>query len=281
MSPKVKNTLAALLGFAFVVAAVVLPTRLVVQKLDAIYQEQVAAKANAGGPALLGALPSGNGATDGPHSMSTVPCTGTGCVWSVNNGAASAALGDATTNPTVSSAGAYAFGFNGTTWDRARSGLTGIGTVFTGMLNTLPSAIYNSTPATRTNGQRYFFEADATGNLRQAEQFAPQYEDNTAQRALVEQRCTNYYLNGTSAGVTVKSGAGYLYGAAIGTQTASAVITIYDNTAASGTVLCKATLPAALLTDGPIEWNGCRGSFSTGLEVVVATANADLNLCYR
>lgn len=44
-------------------------------------------------------------------------------------------------------------GFNGTTWDRLRAGLTTASSTLTGMLNTLPWAVYKSSPSVRTNGQ--------------------------------------------------------------------------------------------------------------------------------
>jgi len=56
-------------------------------------------------------------------------------------------------------------GFNGTTWDRLKAGITTVTSTLTGWLNTLPWAVYNSSQATRTNGQGGPLQADSVGNL--------------------------------------------------------------------------------------------------------------------
>lgn len=56
-------------------------------------------------------------------------------------------------------------GFNGTTWDRLRAGITGVFSAVTGVLNTLPVGQYNSTPPTLTNGQYTIVQMDGKGNL--------------------------------------------------------------------------------------------------------------------
>jgi hypothetical protein len=58
------------------------------------------------------------------------------------------------------------FGFNGTTWDRLRAGITTVTATLTGWLNTLPWAIYNASPTTRTEGQGGPLQADADGDLK-------------------------------------------------------------------------------------------------------------------
>lgn len=92
--------------------------------------------------------------------------------------ASASAAGDATANPTVAGAIAFLEGFNGTTWDRLRSGQTTIGSTFTGFLNGLPWALYHSSPVTRTDGQGGPLETTSAGNLRQEEQKAAVAEDN-------------------------------------------------------------------------------------------------------
>lgn len=69
--------------------------------------------------------------------------------------------------------------YNGSTWDRVRAGLTTISSTFTGFLNDLPWAVFHTSPTTRTSGQGGPLEADSSGNLRGAEQFAAAAEDNT------------------------------------------------------------------------------------------------------
>lgn len=78
----------------------------------------------------------------------------------------------------------------------------------------------------------------------------------------------------------VKSGAGHLHTLVINTPAANAVITIYDNTAASGTVIAIITQPAALLSSGPttVVYDI---AFTTGLTIHTATAAQDITVSYR
>jgi len=56
-------------------------------------------------------------------------------------------------------------GYNGTTWDRIRAGITAVTSTFTGFLNSLPWAVYHATPTTRTDGQGGPLESDSLGSL--------------------------------------------------------------------------------------------------------------------
>lgn len=94
---------------------------------------------------------------------------------------AAAALADATANPTTTQVAADMMGFNGTTWDRIRAGITTFTSTLTGFLNVLPWGIYTATPSTRTSGNGSNLEQDSTGNLRSAEQYQAQaFDDNNA-----------------------------------------------------------------------------------------------------
>jgi hypothetical protein len=84
------------------------------------------------------------------------------------------------------------------------------------------------------------------------------------------------------ATTTVKSGAGTLYSISLNSAaTATNITTIYDNTAASGTIIGKpaattATVPTTL-TYGPAGL-----AFSTGLTIITATANgSDMTIVYK
>lgn len=103
-------------------------------------------------------------------------------------------------------------------------------------------------------------------------------EDLTNDVQKVEQRF-NYTNITTAATTTVKSGSGFLHSITINKLVASAVITIYDNTAGSGTKIGTITYPATLLTDSPVtvEFNV---SFGIGLTIVTSVAN-DLTINYR
>lgn len=79
----------------------------------------------------------------------------------------------------------------------------------------------------------------------------------------------------TDATTTIKSGAGILHTVCVNTPAATETITIYDNTAASGTVLAVATLFAST--------NPCFTydlTFATGLTVVTAVAAGDITVTY-
>lgn len=109
------------------------------------------------------------------------------------------------------------------------------------------------------------------------EQFAPTYEDNSAGRALVEQR--NGYANINSATTTVVKGApGFLHLISINKAVASATITIYDNTSAAGTIIGVITMPAVLLASQAMIRLDV--SFATGLTLVTVGAQ-DLTVSFR
>lgn len=57
-------------------------------------------------------------------------------------------------------------GFNGTTWDRIKAGITTVTATLTGFLNTLPWTIYNASPTTRTEGQGGTLQATSEGSLK-------------------------------------------------------------------------------------------------------------------
>lgn len=104
-------------------------------------------------------------------------------------------------------------------------------------------------------------------------------EDLTNDVMKVEQRFS--YANITTATTTtVKSGAGFLHAITFNTPVASSVITIYDNTAGSGTKIGTITLPAVLLAQGAYT-APLNVSFTTGLTIVTATAASDLTVSYR
>lgn len=83
----------------------------------------------------------------------------------------------------------------------------------------------------------------------------------------------------TATTTTVKSGAGTFHKLCINTYAASATITIYNNTTATGTKILTITNPLTLLSEGP----NCAiydAYFSTGL-TVVTTGVQDITVVYR
>lgn len=84
------------------------------------------------------------------------------------------------------------------------------------------------------------------------------------------------YLNITGqATTTVKSGSGILHTICVNTPAATETITIYDNTAASGTKIGTITVFAAMNPCLTYDVN-----FTTGLTLVTATASSDITLGY-
>ena len=83
----------------------------------------------------------------------------------------------------------------------------------------------------------------------------------------------------TGATTTVKSGLGALHSIIVNTFVASATITVYDNTAASGTKIATITLPSTITSDAPVTINYDIG-FATGLTIVTSGAT-DITVSYR
>lgn len=86
----------------------------------------------------------------------------------------------------------------------------------------------------------------------------------------------NKYINiSGQATTTIKSGAGILHKVCINTPAATGTITIYDNTAGSGTKI--ATITAYASTNPCMSYDA---AFSTGLTVVTAVASSDITISY-
>jgi hypothetical protein len=80
----------------------------------------------------------------------------------------------------------------------------------------------------------------------------------------------------TDTTTVVKSGSGILRMVSIGTPAATETITLYDNTAASGTVIAVITVVAGAPIALPYDV-----VFNTGLTVVTATAAGDITVAYQ
>src|ERR1044071_1693415 len=127
------------------------------------------------------ALASDNGQQTSANSTSVVEAsdsplvTGQAALGAKFPAAAAAAEGEDNAT-TMTAMRSRLFGFNGTTWDRVRTGVNAVVSAFTGFVNTLPYAKYNAVPATRTDTNGGPLEADPKGNLRVAEQTPPAYD---------------------------------------------------------------------------------------------------------
>jgi hypothetical protein len=88
-----------------------------------------------------------------------------------------------------------------------------------------------------------------------------------------------HYTNVPSAATTViKSTRGALYAIIVNKAIASDTITIYDNTAASGTKIATVTFPGTLLANQLTLPYFCQ--FSTGL-TVVTSGNSDITVIWQ
>ena len=86
----------------------------------------------------------------------------------------------------------------------------------------------------------------------------------------------NYTNITTDATTTIKSGSGILHNICLNGVTAAEVITIYDNTAASGTKIGTITVPTG-------QTIGCQRydvAFKTGLTIVTATQTGDVTVSW-
>lgn len=94
----------------------------------------------------------------------------------------------------------------------------------------------------------------------------------------IQTQARSYYQTGTTAGVTLKVGPGQIKALAFAAVTIHSAVTLYDNTAASGTVLYATggmpatTAPFSVAIDIP---------FTTGLTLVIATAACNLVVSYE
>lgn len=87
------------------------------------------------------------------------------------------------------------------------------------------------------------------------------------------------FVNITAAAPTttvVKSGTGVLHTITFNKPVATGVVTVYDNTAASGTIIATITIPASPLPVTLVY----DATFATGLTIVTATAAQDLTVSY-
>lgn len=124
---------------------------------------------------------------------------------------------------------------------------------------------YNTTRKARGNGEVWqHAETNAVGDLSVTSGTVCAGEDLTNNVQKIEQRGTPFAIS-TATTTTVKSGSGFVYNIRVIGGTLGNV-TIYDNTAASGTVLLPTVTPVA---NGVLLENV---SFSTGLTIVTAAA---------
>jgi len=137
-------------------------------------------------------------------------------------------------------------------------------------MSTLP--IYNTTAPTPNAGQTVAPQADSLGNLYVNPYTKLAGEDLGNDVMKVEQQMNPTNIT-TATTTTVKSGAGYFECITIN-ATAAGTITIYDNTAASGTKI--ATIKASIVESSYFYY----AKFVNGLTIVTAGAG-DVTVAWR
>lgn len=90
---------------------------------------------------------------------------------------------------------------------------------------------------------------------------------------------TSKYQSGTTAGLVLKYGTGNLHGLVVSGVANNSVITLYDNTAASGTVLWSSGSMGALTTPFALDFQDL--PFFTGLTLEIASANSNVTVIYE
>ncbi len=91
---------------------------------------------------------------------------------------------------------------------------------------------------------------------------------------------TSYaFAAATTTGITLKTGPGVLHGVTIGDGQNNAVVTLYDSTAGSGTIIGSWRIPNSSII--PVNMTGLDMPFYTGLTLVVSTATAGCSIIYE
>lgn len=128
--------------------------------------------------------------------------------------------------------------------------------------------VYNATPATRAEGRRGPVQAESDGSLRVTLAKDIRGENSTTKRLDVSVPHSTAIMTGATT-TTHLTGAGRFRGVRIGKDVALGVITVYDNTAGSGTILFKYTALAAAVAVPP---SPCDIPVATGITVVTSAA---------
>ena len=186
---------------------------------------------------------------------------------------ASAAPADAVANTTtVSMIAAWLGSFNGTTWDRVRSGLTAATSTLTGFLNHLPFGQYNSPSPVLSSGQAIVLQLDQNGNLQANLATQISGEDQTNNRLKTMQG--GAYKNLSASG-QVKANPGWLVGVVINSCAATATIQLADATSGTTPAITGTWTPGAIVvpTFVPVP-----AKLVTGLYVTIGVAAANLTV---
>lgn len=131
---------------------------------------------------------------------------------------------------------------------------------------------YNATPQTFDDGDVATLQSDVNGNEKVTLATSVAGEDIPNDVLKVEQRFSSSYIS-TATTTTTKTGVGFLHSVTVQGGTAGTII-IYDNTAASGTILASFDSTNALAS------YIFDLSFSVGLTIITSAATK-LTVSYR
>jgi hypothetical protein len=146
-------------------------------------------------------------------------------------------------------------------------------------LNTLPWAVYNSSPTTRTTGQGGPLQADANGSLNQtlATKISGEVQDVDALRVEPQANYTNL-----SASALIYTGAGRIAGFIVNSCAAGATLKLWDNTSAATTVLLNTMTFTAAVAQGPtVVMLPAFVRTTVGLYATIAVAAMDVTIIWR
>lgn len=145
---------------------------------------------------------------------------------------------------------------------------------------------YNASAPTYSDGDRFDAQGDINGNIKSTEATKGAGEDLPTDTLKVEQRF-GYGANiSTNATTVVKNGSGYAYGFTVNNPSvltvANLVITAYDNTAGSGTIIGIYTVTFAQATLIPF-FVPIMSAFGTGFTLVTSgpTVTGNITPIYR
>lgn len=133
-------------------------------------------------------------------------------------------------------------------------------------------AVYNATTPTLVDDQGAALQVDINGNAMETLATRIAGEDLVADVQKVEQRNNSQYIS-TATTTTIKTGTGLLHTITVNGGVAGTII-VYDNTAASGTIIASFDSTAALAT------YTFDVIFATGLTVITSAATK-LTVSYR
>lgn len=131
--------------------------------------------------------------------------------------------------------------------------------------------VFNTTPAALTTGQRGDMQLDANQNVRTAEQYVTQADDQVFH--VLKTQMQGRYTVPLTASALVATGAGQLMGFVVNSCAATATLKIWDNTSAATTVIFDTMTFTTAVAEGPkVFMLPAAVKFTTGCYFTIAVA---------